>query len=86
MRRPPCKFKVKRLKGGGFPPIVRAALDFAPIARWARIGVRTFVRPDAFGDLQRDADRSPNQRHTGDARWLCDAAEVADGMRRSSPF
>lgn len=49
----------EEVEGGGFPPIVRAALDFAPIARWARIGVRTFVRPDAFGDLQRDAYYDP---------------------------
>lgn len=41
--------------GGMIPPALNTALNFAPINRWARILVRTFVRPEMFADLQRSA-------------------------------
>jgi len=45
--------------GGMLPPLVTSALEFAPINRWARILVRTFVQPDAFAQLQRTAYYDP---------------------------
>jgi pimeloyl-ACP methyl ester carboxylesterase len=35
--------------------LVQSLLDFPPVRWWARMGLRAFVRPDAFAGLQRTA-------------------------------
>lgn len=43
----------------GVPSWALGLLDFPSFERWARIAVRTFIRPDAFTELQRSAYYDP---------------------------
>ncbi len=44
---------------GGTPSWIGTLLDFPPARWWTRIGLRAFVRPDAFADFQRSAYYDP---------------------------
>lgn len=44
----------------GLPPVVNSLLSFPSIARWARIGIRTFVTPDFSTSILKSAYHDPN--------------------------
>lgn len=43
----------------GIPPFLVSAIDFPPVNRWIRIGLRTFLQPDTFTNMQRTAYYDP---------------------------
>ena len=44
----------------GLPPIVNTLLGFSPFARWAQIGIRSFVTPDFSTQILKSAYHDPN--------------------------
>ncbi|MBK8025872.1 MAG: alpha/beta hydrolase [Chloroflexi bacterium] len=60
-------------ESGPGSPLLTSLVHFAPVNRWARIGMRLFLRPELFTDLQKSAYYDPNVV----------TPEVAAGYQRS---